>query len=428
LEGIKKMKYRIALLAAAGTLALGTAYAQDDKGYYGAIGLGYAWEYGLNDFDSEDKDTTNFTDITSFDSSVDTSGGIATYWALGKYMNRGLRGELELSWRLQDVDALPGERGQDEPVGNGAFFAGFPGGGDQIGSSKVTALMVNVLKDFEVTEKLTPYVGAGVGIARVRYEMGNLDDVTNLIQSTADAATGYRISMSDQAYVPAFQGRAGISYRITDNLSAELGYRYLQTARYDMEAYINNTTPVATDVTGDYQVHETTFGLRYSFGSFPMPWKKGEKATPVAAAPEQPEVQTKTCFDGTVVPMGQACPEVDEDALTPAELSTVVYFEINSADLSPTAEALLRRRAGEASEVELIEVVVSGGTDTTGSAGYNQRLSQRRAAVVREALVRFGIDGDKIRVVALGENSLARQTGDGVNEPLNRRTEVEFDF
>ena len=424
------MKYRIALLAAAGTLALGTAYAQEDKGYYGAVGLGYAWEYGLNDFDSDNKDTTTFTDITSFDSSVDTSGGIATYYALGKYMNRGLRGEVELSWRLQDVDALPGEQAPNSDVqGDGAFFAGFPGGGDQIGSAKVGAIMVNVLKDFAVTEKLTPYVGAGIGLARVRYEMGNLDDVPVLVTSTNQAQSGYRISMADPAYVPAFQGRAGVRSQISENLSAELGYRYLQTGRYDMEAYVNNTTPVTTDVTGDYSVHETTFGLRYSFGNFAMPWKKGSKPAEVAtAAPAQPEVQTKTCFDGTVVPMGEACPEVAEDALTPAELNTVVYFEINSAELGAPAEALLRRRANEASEVELIEVVVSGGTDTTGTAGYNQRLSERRAAVVREALVRFGIDADKIRVVALGESSLARPTADGVDEPLNRRTEVEFDF
>lgn len=404
------MSKRFALLAAAGTLALGTAHAQDDnKGYYGAAGLGYAYEYGNNDFES---DGNAFP--TEFDTRLDTTGGFATYGALGKYFQRGLRGEVEVSYRLQDIDSLPGD--------GTASWNGFPSAGD-IGNMSAVATMVNVLKDFELTERLTPYVGVGVGIVQVRMDFDNVDDIPQATTPAQAGAPGYRIFAKNQDYVPGVQARAGVSFDISDRLAFDVGYRYLQTGQYDTEAFVNNQV---ADVQGDYRVHETTFGLRYSFGA------RGAAAAATgagaAAAAQEPEVQTKTCFDGTVVPMGQPCPEIEEDALTPEELRTVVYFDLNSAELTPAAEQLLRRRASEASEVDLIEVVVSGNTDTSGSASYNERLSERRAEVVREALVSFGIDRSKIEIRALGETNLARETGDGVVEPLNRRTEVEFDF
>ncbi|MEM1381270.1 MAG: OmpA family protein [Pseudomonadota bacterium] len=416
------MSYRIALLAAAGTLALSAASAQDDeKGYYGAAGLGYAYGIGNNDFQSDEADTTAFTNIRSFDSALDTNGGLATYGAIGKYFDWNLRGEVELSYRLTDIETLPGERrAADADVqGDGEFFVGFLSNGD-IGNMSAISTMVNVYRDFEITEKLTPYAGFGVGVTQLRFDFDNVDDVPAATNTAQAGTTGYRVFMKNADYVPAFQIRGGASYAITDDLSFDIGYRYLQTGRYDTEAFINNEV---TDVTGDYRVHETTFGLRYAFGA-----KGGAYLPRPAATNAAPEVQTKTCFDGTVVPMGQDCPTVDEDALTPEELRTVVYFDLDSAVLTPAARTLLQNRAAQAAEVDLIEVIVSGNTDTTGSADYNRRLSARRAEVVRQALVGFGVDQSKIRVRALGETNLARQTPDGVKEPLNRRSEVEFRF
>jgi outer membrane protein OmpA-like peptidoglycan-associated protein len=73
-------------------------------------------------------------------------------------------------------------------------------------------------------------------------------------------------------------------------------------------------------------------------------------------------------------------------------------------------------------------VVVVGHTDTSGSAQYNVGLSERRASVVRDALVARGIAAASIRTEARGENDLARATRDGVREPLNRRTAVTISF
>ena len=76
------------------------------------------------------------------------------------------------------------------------------------------------------------------------------------------------------------------------------------------------------------------------------------------------------------------------------------------------------------SPARLPQLAVAGHTDTSGTSAYNQRLSQRRADVVANALAARGIEPSIITEEAKGETELAKATRDGVREPLNRRSEV----
>jgi outer membrane protein OmpA-like peptidoglycan-associated protein len=101
-----------------------------------------------------------------------------------------------------------------------------------------------------------------------------------------------------------------------------------------------------------------------------------------------------------------------------------VYFDLNSWDLkaeqlTTLQQAISATRAGQQSRITIV-----GHTDTSGSAGYNQRLSVHRANVVEEALVDMGARREAISVSGVGESDLAVQTGDGVKEPKNRRAVV----
>jgi len=101
-----------------------------------------------------------------------------------------------------------------------------------------------------------------------------------------------------------------------------------------------------------------------------------------------------------------------------------VYFDLNSWDLkaeqlTTLQQAIATARAGQQSRITIV-----GHTDTSGSAGYNQRLSVHRANVVEEALVDMGARREAISVSGVGESDLAVQTGDGVKEPKNRRAVV----
>ena len=82
-------------------------------------------------------------------------------------------------------------------------------------------------------------------------------------------------------------------------------------------------------------------------------------------------------------------------------------------------QAAATYRAGGA-----VAVHVTGHADTSGSVRYNQRLSDRRARHVADALVHMGVPAQTVAFGGVGENDLAVPTPDGVREPRNRRVTV----
>jgi outer membrane protein OmpA-like peptidoglycan-associated protein len=71
---------------------------------------------------------------------------------------------------------------------------------------------------------------------------------------------------------------------------------------------------------------------------------------------------------------------------------------------------------------------VYGFTDTTGSTSLNQNLSEQRARAVANYLIQRGVSSARIETRGYGEQYeyLRVKTGDGVNEPLNRRVEIKI--
>ena len=72
--------------------------------------------------------------------------------------------------------------------------------------------------------------------------------------------------------------------------------------------------------------------------------------------------------------------------------------------------------------------MVVGHADTSGGAAYNVRLSERRAKAVADALVGAGVGQTTLSVDWKGETMPAVATGDGVKEPLNRRSTIDINF
>lgn len=70
-------------------------------------------------------------------------------------------------------------------------------------------------------------------------------------------------------------------------------------------------------------------------------------------------------------------------------------------------------------------ITVTGYTDTSGPAPYNLQLSQQRAEIVADALVREGVPATEIIAQGRGEENLLVPTGDGVREARNRRVEID---
>jgi outer membrane protein OmpA-like peptidoglycan-associated protein len=114
-------------------------------------------------------------------------------------------------------------------------------------------------------------------------------------------------------------------------------------------------------------------------------------------------------------------------ASTPApgpQADYTVYFDwdswtLTAEDLTMISEAIAAARKGQQSRIAVV-----GHTDTSGSAAYNQKLSERRASVVKDVLVQMGARPESIQTSGVGESDLAVQTGDGVKEAKNRRSVI----
>jgi len=63
-------------------------------------------------------------------------------------------------------------------------------------------------------------------------------------------------------------------------------------------------------------------------------------------------------------------------------------------------------------------------TDTVGSVGYNQGLSEERANRIADELIARGVPAGAMTLAGRSENDPAVDTGDNVREPKNRRVEI----
>lgn len=102
----------------------------------------------------------------------------------------------------------------------------------------------------------------------------------------------------------------------------------------------------------------------------------------------------------------------------------IVYFGFDRTNLTDAANKTLDEVVGAVKTMGATALSVVGHTDTSGSGTYNQGLSERRARRVAKGLNDRGVSSDTMTLAGRGERELARATGDGVREPLNRRVEI----
>lgn len=101
-----------------------------------------------------------------------------------------------------------------------------------------------------------------------------------------------------------------------------------------------------------------------------------------------------------------------------------VLFATNKADLKSSGLVNINKLAQFLSENPDRKVIVEGYTDATGSAAYNQSLSERRAGSVRMALVKMGVDPARIVAQGYGKEYPVAENASVSGRAMNRRVEV----
>ncbi len=167
--------------------------------------------------------------------------GFVVEGAVGYAHDSGVRGELALGYRQNDFDKLT--------ITNDGGVGAFLGVGSLNGISVNTdgdvgalSFMANGYYDFDLGSKFKPFVGVGLGVALI--------DV--------DASVLGVTIVDDDDTVFAYQGMAGVSYEISESISASLFYNYFATI-----------DPEFTDAAGgsfdsEYQSHNFMVGVRIS--------------------------------------------------------------------------------------------------------------------------------------------------------------------
>jgi OOP family OmpA-OmpF porin len=160
------------------------------------------------------------------------------------------------------------------------------------------------------------------------------------------------------------------------------------------------------------------------------PEKPAPKPAP-AAPPPAPEPRAAPAPPPPPPPVAK--PEAPKKPAV-VNLASTELFEFNKAVLTQDARAKLDSEVlGKLRDLKDIRyIIVNGHADRLGSAGYNQRLSEKRAEAVRAYLVSKGVDASKVETLGFGKTLPVKSCPDqkdrkGLIECLaaNRRVVVE---
>ncbi|MBT8418769.1 MAG: OmpA family protein [Silicimonas sp.] len=101
-----------------------------------------------------------------------------------------------------------------------------------------------------------------------------------------------------------------------------------------------------------------------------------------------------------------------------------ILFATDSASLNSQLRSDLFVLSDSLQKYPQSTVTVTGHTDSTGTAAYNQDLSQRRARSVASVLQQGGVAGSRLRVVGAGESQPIATNQTAAGRAQNRRVDI----
>jgi outer membrane protein OmpA-like peptidoglycan-associated protein len=326
--------------------------------------------------------TLSFSETTDFNSGF--NAGVRGGYQWGPW-----RFEEEYSYRYNTISSFSGDicctlRGRSFS-GNRSVFDG---------STHSNSIMTNAIYDFTFGWPVTPHLGAGVGATDVNAGVSLAPGVRppGVLRTTGfGSASGHQWNF-------AYQAIAGVRYDVNPLISVDFDYRYLATPDFT----INDTCPFteegfhcggrALSFKQKYQTQNILVSMTMKFGAPPV------VPPPPPPAPPPP----------------------------PVHQVYLVFFDWDRYNITPEGMQILEAAAAHWKAGGAVQIQVTGYTDLSGPAGYNQRLSERRANAVAVALERLGIPRSDMVVAGRGMNDPRVPTALGVREPQNRRVEIVF--
>jgi len=128
--------------------------------------------------------------------------------------------------------------------------------------------------------------------------------------------------------------------------------------------------------------------------------------------------QTASTTVGVTPPPPPPAPPVER-------LTLRINFDTDKADIRPADYPELEKAVEFVKRHPGRKIAIEGHTDTVGTPQYNQGLSERRAAAVKEYLLKHGVSsGERITTVGYGESRPVADNATASGRFENRRVEV----
>jgi OOP family OmpA-OmpF porin len=263
------------------------------------------------------------------------------------------------------------------------------------GRYKQTTLGLDALYMFS-RSNFRPFLLAGLGVARNDVDYSGIPTLNDKSKTSWLANAGF-----------------GAQFLLSDNFGLQADLRH-QWSRSDAKA------PDIFDADGTIGNTLLNVGAIFRFGApAPVVAEVAPEPAPIAVAPE---------------PMPAPAPEPvkctpQTDTIT---VGAEKLFGFDKANLSNEGKAALNEAAAKIkANPELKAVIVTGHTDRIGSDAYNQKLSERRANVVKDYMSAQGVDPLIIEAVGKGEaEPVVQCAGNKTTKKLisclqpNRRVEI----
>jgi len=282
------------------------------------------------------------------------------------------------------------------------------------GNFNTNSIMTNAIYDFTLGWPVTPHVGFGIGAV-------NSNNSISLSPVTIASPTGALFFKTPGGFVFPATTPATIGGTFLKGNTWQFGYQAIVGFRYDINPLL------AFDL--DYRYLASTEPTYQNKGVFPLPNSPG--LLPPNAVRFKQGYNTNNIVASLTMKFGAPPPAPPPPAPPappppPVHQVFLVFFDWDKYNITPEGQRIIALAADHYKAGGRVQLTVTGFTDTTGSASYNQRLSERRANAVAAALERLGVPRSDMIVSGRGMNDLRVPTPPGVREPQNRRVEIVF--
>jgi OOP family OmpA-OmpF porin len=123
----------------------------------------------------------------------------------------------------------------------------------------------------------------------------------------------------------------------------------------------------------------------------------------MAIAECDPDLAPKAAAPAAPAAKPAAAAAAPKPAAKKVTLAADALFDFDKAVLRNEGKAKLDKLAGDMKAIKLEVIIAVGHADRLGKDAYNQKLSERRAAAVKDYLVSKGVEANRVYAEGKGE-------------------------